>query len=117
MVHKIKKALEASKLTHAEFADKVGISRDTVYKLNDETIKLATIEKICQVLGLDFAEFIIQAVKISKVSEPLVKYEAKQEDCKTLKRMNDFLMSQVEADRVTITALNSTIERLSKLNS
>jgi DNA-binding Xre family transcriptional regulator len=116
--YKIDKLLEVKKLSKTKFAKLINVNRDTVYNLSDETIKVSTLLKISEILDTPIEYFLEKTPqKTAKVSEPAVKYEPKKEDCETLKRMNEFLMAQVEADRISIKVLHRSIEQLSKLHA
>ncbi len=55
---KIYKEIKSRNLNITEFANAIGLSRDTIYNLSDETIKYATIKKIAAVLKLPISFFI-----------------------------------------------------------
>jgi len=55
---KIFETLKQRKIKITDFAKDMDMSRDTIYKLKDDTIKLATIKKIANYLDLNFSDFI-----------------------------------------------------------
>jgi len=55
---KIFKELKNRKIKITEFAQKMDVSRDTVYKWTDETIRYATIKKIAVYLNLPISHFV-----------------------------------------------------------
>jgi DNA-binding Xre family transcriptional regulator len=61
IISKIEKLLEAKKLTKTAFAKSVGIHIDTVYNLNDDSIKVSTLLKISEVLGVSILDFLPNA--------------------------------------------------------
>jgi len=76
--HKIEKLLEAKSLTKSRFAELIGVNRDTVYNLTDETIKLSTLLKISEVLGVSISHFLPNSVGNNQqkiVSEPKESYK------------------------------------------
>ncbi len=56
--YKVNKLLEAKKITKTAFAKQVGIHIDTVYNLTDESIKLSTLLKFCEVLNVPINHFL-----------------------------------------------------------
>lgn len=55
--YKIEKLLEVKNMTKTAFAKRVGIHIDTVYNLNDESIKVSTLLKISEILNVPITYF------------------------------------------------------------
>lgn len=58
VVFKIEKLREAKKLSKADFAELLGISRDTLYNWTDDNIKVSTLLKVSDILGVDISYFL-----------------------------------------------------------
>jgi len=58
IVKKIFNIIEIRNLNITEFTEQVGIARNTVYKLTDDSIKYSTLKKIAKVLNLPITYFI-----------------------------------------------------------
>jgi DNA-binding XRE family transcriptional regulator len=54
---KIEKLIESKSINKTRFAELIGVSRDTVYNLSDESIKVATLIKVSEVLGVPIMHF------------------------------------------------------------
>ena len=54
---KVDKYIEQHRLTRQEFADRIGIHRDSTYNLDDDSIKLGTLRKISDVMGITITSF------------------------------------------------------------
>lgn len=55
--YKIDNLIDSKRLTKTAFAKEIGVSRDTVYKF-DENIKLSTIIKICKFFNIKLHELV-----------------------------------------------------------
>lgn len=95
--YKIEKLIESKKLTKSAFAKAVGIHIDTVYNLKDETIKVSTLLKISEVLGVSILHFLDKEEKkepknrLSIVSEESEVYGVtnyKEKYFETLEKLN-----------------------------
>jgi transcriptional regulator with XRE-family HTH domain len=75
LTQKIDKAIEAKGITKTAFADKIAVSRDTVYNWTDENIKVSTLLKISDTLGVPIAYFLEEPQ--NEVSEPQAGYAKK----------------------------------------
>ncbi len=64
LTDKIYKVIEDRNLNITAFAKQVGLSRDTIYNLSDETIKYSTIKKISKVLNLPITYFISESKEL-----------------------------------------------------
>lgn len=112
--HKIDRLIESKKLTKSAFAKAVGIHLDTVYNLKDETIKLSTLLKISEVLGVEIDYFLNnedkteQKNKLSIVAEEsevygVVNYKEKYfETLEKLNACNERVLSYTDIKKGTI---------------
>ncbi len=75
IVFKIEKLREAKKLSKTDLAEKIGVNRDTVYNWTDENIKVSTLMKISDILGVDMQHFLID--KKENISKIVSKQKAK----------------------------------------
>ncbi len=50
IIYKIERLREFKKVSKVDFCSKIGIHRDTLYKLTDDSIKISTLLKISKVL-------------------------------------------------------------------
>ncbi len=67
---KIDKLIEANGLTKSKFAQLIGVSRDTVYNLNENT-KIGTYLKICEYFKIhlsDLTDIKMDAKKLNKTN-------------------------------------------------
>lgn len=88
---KLRNTVENNKITITELCKKVHIDRKTFYNnLENQTLKVETLEKICLVLGLPVSEFFNK--NIGNVHEPIEKYHllpnCEKELLQALKELN-----------------------------
>jgi len=55
---KILSEINSRNISITDFANDIGVSRDTVYNFSDDTIKYITVKKIAEVLNLPISFFI-----------------------------------------------------------
>lgn len=63
VVHKIKKLIESEKVSVEAFSKKIGISPKGVYKWTDESIKMATLLKVCEFFDKPITFFLDKSPK------------------------------------------------------
>lgn len=69
IVYKINKELEYRRINKTEFADKIKVSRDTVYNWTDENIKISVLKRVSDFLGKDISYFLNDDAELSKKTE------------------------------------------------
>jgi len=95
---KIDKLIEEAKLTKTSFAKKIGISRDSVYNLDEKT-RLSTFLKICEFFKVPMSELIdedylkktAETQKLNVIKEESEVYQAvnyKEKYFSTLEKLN-----------------------------
>ncbi|MDF2449434.1 MAG: Cro/C1-type DNA-binding domain [Bacteroidota bacterium] len=113
--YKINELREAKKLTKTAFAELIGVNRDTVYNLSDESIKVSTLLKISEKLDVPVSFFFssAEATKTKNfANEPEVKYG--DGDCAELRHTVAILREQNLNNQETIKALNHAINTLNQ---
>lgn len=103
---KIRGIIEAKNLNKTEFSKQIGMARDYVYNLSDETIKVSTLIRICDVLKIPIIDFFSEnkaQTNNSVVQEPQLEYGNKDLEIKMLKarisnleEINSVLKDQVQ---------------------
>lgn len=58
IIGRIEKIIEQKKLSKAEFARLMGISRASLYTISDDSLKFSTIEKAAKILGVSVSYLI-----------------------------------------------------------
>lgn len=74
IAYKIEKLLEAKGISKTVFAEKIGVSRDTVYNWTDENLKISTLQKISDVLDVPITYFLFENVSANRVNDPAEHY-------------------------------------------
>lgn len=58
IIYKINKEIEARHINKSDFADKIGVSRDTVYNWTDDSIKVSVLKRVSEFFDMDIIEFL-----------------------------------------------------------
>jgi hypothetical protein len=103
IVFKIKKEIEAQKLSIAEFERLVGVSQKSFRTWTDESLKVKNFLKACEILHLDAGKFLPST--LDTASEPVTEY-GKKENCQEEIK---FLKGIIKHHQDTINALNSAV--------
>ena len=81
-INKLKKAIDKSRLTKKEIAEKCGFSTTTLFGvLKGDDVKISTVEKLASVLGIPVGEFFTDNEQLSSVR---VNYDENKNDVTTL---------------------------------
>lgn len=98
-VNKLKKAIELSRMTKKEIAEKCGFSRTTLDgALQGEDVKISTVEKLSRVLGVPVGEFFNDDEHISNVN---TNYNDNKNDVTTLMNiLSRFLRNQEQYQEI-----------------
>lgn len=100
------KKLETSKINITEMFKNLDLSKSSFYySLENKTIKVATLEKICDAAGIDIVELFIES-KGGDVNEPISKYGLKNEVAELKQKCAEY--------QATIKSLNEYISLLKK---
>lgn len=78
ITYKINKLLEAKNLNKQDFANKIGVSRDTVYNWTDENFKVSVLLRVAEVLEVSVMYFLSDNKKYSILNDPAAGYGKKE---------------------------------------
>jgi hypothetical protein len=86
-IEKIKSLVSSEKVNITDFCKKINISRDGFYKLNNDSIKLSTIEKIADYFNKPVCFFIDDKHKSALTIDDIINFlnEYKEKEKKLLK--------------------------------
>lgn len=108
------KTIETSKISVTHLCKKIHITRKTFYNnLENKTLKVETLEKICKELKLPITTF-FENTMLTVVNDPQGKYNKTPVDCKEIKEQLDFYKNLYEQTQKTASALTTAIEMLTK---
>ena len=113
---KIREALDKSHLTIVEFAKKINLTRNGVYKIFDkEAIAADQLQKISKVLNHDFFSYYQNQLNFVNENKPKYGF-ADKEDVEALTRLVNSLAKEIEKMREEIAQIGSAKAKKAKSN-